>query len=97
MTTVFNNKSGADHMADPKAGIMWAFISMIPFIWVCVLLTLCLGNVWVLKNGHHEVMHGSYLWKLVTRQPIERHLQHRGDMESENRSKPMNRGVNEQC
>lgn len=78
MTTVFNNKSGASHL-DAKEGITWAFISMIPFMWASVLLTLVLGNVWILKNGDHEVMNGSYLLGLLRRGPLDKELRHRGE------------------
>lgn len=78
MTTVFNNKSGVAHL-DAKDGISWAFISMIPFMWVCVLLTLCLGNVWILKTGGHEVMNGSLLLGLFRRGPLNKELRHRGE------------------
>ncbi len=60
MSTVFNNKSGAVH-EDPKAGIMWAFIAIIPFMWVTLLITFFLGNVWLGKDGSHEVVHGPYM------------------------------------
>ncbi|OAA54661.1 Major facilitator superfamily domain, general substrate transporter [Cordyceps fumosorosea ARSEF 2679] len=78
MTTVFNNKSGVDHL-DAKEGITWAFISMIPFMWACVLLALCLGNVWILKNGDHEILHGSYILGLLRRGPLNKELRHRGE------------------
>ncbi|TQV93789.1 tetracycline efflux protein [Cordyceps javanica] len=78
MTTVFNNKSGVSHL-DAKEGITWAFISMIPFMWVCVLLALCLGNVWILKNGDHEILRGSYILGLVRSGPLNKELHHRGE------------------
>ncbi len=78
MTTVFNNKSGVNHL-DAKEGITWAFISMIPFMWVCVILALCLGNVWILKNGDHEILKGSYLLGLVRSGPLDKELRHRGE------------------
>lgn len=30
-------------------------------MWLCVLLTTFLGNVWVNKKGDHEVVNGAYL------------------------------------
>lgn len=60
MSTVFNNKSGVGHK-HPKNRIMWAFIALIPFMWLSILLTIFLDNVWILKNGRHEVVKGAYL------------------------------------
>ena len=60
MSTVFTNKSGT-HQKDPENGRMWAFTPMIPFMWLCVLLTTFLGNVWILKDDGHEVVNRSYL------------------------------------
>lgn len=71
MSTVLNNKSGPDQ-SDPKNGIKWAFVSMIPFMWVAVILTTLLGNVWILKDGGHEVVNGAYLWRLVMRKKLQK-------------------------
>ena len=71
MTTVFNNKSGVGQK-HPKDGIMWSFIAISPFMWLCVLLTTFLGNVWIFKNGGHEVVNGPYLWSFVTRKKLTR-------------------------
>jgi hypothetical protein len=71
MSTIFNNASGTNH-SDPKSGIYYAFVAMIPFMWLCVILSLCLGNVWLLGGGDHQVLRGSYFWKLITRQKLER-------------------------
>ncbi|KAH8780090.1 major facilitator superfamily domain-containing protein [Diaporthe sp. PMI_573] len=68
MSTVFNNKSEAD----PKDGITWAFVSMIPFVWLCLILTTFLGNVWVRKEGDHEVVNGAYFWSLFTRKTLQK-------------------------
>lgn len=38
MSTVFTNKSGVSQQ-DPKRGITWAFIAIIPFMWLCLFLT----------------------------------------------------------
>ncbi|KAK0624945.1 major facilitator superfamily domain-containing protein [Bombardia bombarda] len=72
MSTVFNNRSGPNQ-SDPKSGIMWAFISIIPIVWIGVFVTLFLGNVWILKDGAgHEVVHGPWLWSLLTGRRLER-------------------------
>lgn len=69
MSTVFNNRSGLMH-EDPKMGIFWAYIAAVPIMWTAVLITAFLGNVWIGKDGNHEIMHGSYFFHLVTgRQP----------------------------
>jgi hypothetical protein len=77
MSTVFTNKSGKAEM-DPRGGIMWAFIAMIPFMWIAVVLTTFLGNVWILKEGGHEVVCGAYLWSFVTRKKLVREIRDRG-------------------
>ena len=64
MSTTFINKSGIDQQ-DPREGVMWAFVAIIPFVWFCLFLTGFLGNVWILKDGGHEVVHKPYLWSLV--------------------------------
>ncbi|KAJ5377634.1 uncharacterized protein N7496_005043 [Penicillium cataractarum] len=71
MSTVFTNKSGLDQV-DPQRGIMWAFIAMVPVMWLSVLLTTFLGNVWIRKDGGHEVVDGAYLWSFITRKKLER-------------------------
>ncbi|KAJ5676180.1 Major facilitator superfamily domain general substrate transporter [Penicillium macrosclerotiorum] len=78
MSTVFTNKSGA-HEGNPRSGIMWAFIAMIPFMWVSVLLTTFLGNVWILKGGSHEVVNRAYLWSIVTGRGLEKERRDRLD------------------
>jgi hypothetical protein len=42
-------------------------------------LTTFLGNVWILKDGGHEVVNGAYLWSFVTRKKLTRELMTRGD------------------
>lgn len=66
MSAVLNNKSGTDG-TDVKSGIMWAFISIVPIMWVSVLSTLFLGNVWIrpIKEGGHDVVDGVWLWSVV--------------------------------
>jgi hypothetical protein len=78
MSTVFINRSGVGQQ-DAKEGIMWAFIAMIPFMWLCLLLTTFLGNVWISKDGGHEVVNGAYLWSFVTRKQLTRERMTRGD------------------
>jgi hypothetical protein len=68
MSTVFNNKKEAN----PKDGISWAYVSVIPFVWLCLILTTLLGNVWVRKEGDHEVVNGAYFWSLLTRRKLQK-------------------------
>jgi hypothetical protein len=87
MATVFNNKFGnkadittqAESQAAAKRGIHFAFIAMIPFMWLIVLLSCGLGNVWIEKNGDHEVVNGIYLLSLLTRRKLVREKKRRGD------------------
>ncbi|KAJ5502951.1 Major facilitator superfamily domain general substrate transporter [Penicillium fimorum] len=78
MSTVFTNKSGAGER-DARGGVMWAFIAMLPFMWLSVLLTTFLGNVWILKKGGHEVVNRSYLWGLILRRELVRERRDRGE------------------
>lgn len=71
MLTVFNNKSGLGHQ-DPKNGIVWAFVSIIPIMWAGVLVATFLGNVWVGKDGRHDVVHGAWLWSRLRGNSLER-------------------------
>ncbi|KAJ5469636.1 hypothetical protein N7539_009254 [Penicillium diatomitis] len=71
MSTVFTNKSGPSQV-EAQQGIMWAFISMTPPMWLSLVLTTLLGNVWIRKEGSHEVVNGVYLWSLATREPLVR-------------------------
>jgi hypothetical protein len=64
MSTVFNNRSGENHM-DPKSGIVRAYISVIPIMWLSVVATSFLGNVWLGKDGNYEVVHGSWFWGVL--------------------------------
>src|ERR1700743_2773752 len=87
IATVFNNKFGnkaditsqAESQAAAKRGIHFAFIAMIPFMWMIVLLTCGLGNVWIEKNGDHEVVNGIYLLSLLTGKKLVREKKRRGD------------------
>ncbi|KAK4861279.1 hypothetical protein LT330_004195 [Penicillium expansum] len=78
MSTVFTNKSGVGQR-DAKGGVMWAFIAMMPLMWLSVLLTTFLGNVWILKEGAHEVVNRSYLWGLIFGREIVRERRDRGE------------------
>ncbi|CAI7638127.1 unnamed protein product [Penicillium glandicola] len=78
MTTVYTNKSGVGEK-DAKGGVMWAFIAMMPFMWLSVLLSTFLGNVWVLESDGHEVVNGSYLWGLVFGKDLVRERRDRGE------------------
>jgi len=79
MSTVYTNTTVSGHL-DAKDGIKWAFVAMIPFMWLCLLLTTFLGNVWILKGeGGHEVVHSAYLWSLIFRKKLTREVIARGD------------------
>ncbi|KAL1835367.1 hypothetical protein VTK73DRAFT_5704 [Phialemonium thermophilum] len=62
-----------------RDAIRWAFIAIVPFMWLCVLLTTFLGNVWVGKDGTHDVVNGVYLWNLARGKKLERERRTRGD------------------
>ncbi|CAK7269164.1 hypothetical protein SEPCBS57363_003462 [Sporothrix epigloea] len=80
MSTVFNNKGGSStDVATVRNAIMWAFIAVIPFMWVSVLLTTFLGNVWILKDGTHEVVTKPYLWSMLFRKSLVHEKRSRGD------------------
>ncbi|KAJ5570990.1 hypothetical protein N7535_004650 [Penicillium sp. DV-2018c] len=78
MSTVFTNKSGVAQR-DAQDGIMWAFISMLPFMWLCVLCTTFLGNVWILKEDGHEVMNKPYFWARIFGKDVTRERRNRGE------------------
>lgn len=78
MSTVFTNKSGVGQR-DAKGGVMWAFIAMMPVMWLSVLLTTFLGNVWILKEGGHEVVNRPYLWGLIFGKEVVRERRDRGE------------------
>ena len=78
MSTVFNNKSGAKHI-NAKRGIQYGFIALVPFMWAAVILSTFLGNVWIKKDGGHEVVNGAYLWSFITRKKLVREQRTRGD------------------
>lgn len=73
MSTVFNNKSGVNN-SNPKSGIMWAFIAIMPIMWVSVLATTFLGNVWIRpdkeKGDGYDVVKGVWLWSVLFRRKL---------------------------
>lgn len=77
MSTVFNNKLGpADTNA--KTAIMYAYYTVVPFMWLCVLACLFLGNVWINKHGDHEVVNGAYILSVLTRRELVKEKRTRG-------------------
>ncbi|KAJ5445949.1 Major facilitator superfamily domain general substrate transporter [Penicillium cf. griseofulvum] len=78
MSTVFTNKSGGGER-DAQGGIMWAFVALLPFMWLSVFITTFLGNVWILKKGGHEVVNEFYLWGLIFRRKLVRERRDRGE------------------
>lgn len=81
MSTVFNNKTGPSR-DDIKDAVTWAFVAITPFMWLCVVLVTFLGNVWIKKDGGHEVVEGAYLWSFVTRRKLVRERRTRGDADN---------------
>ncbi|KAK0609413.1 major facilitator superfamily domain-containing protein [Immersiella caudata] len=81
MSTVFSNKSGEGH-SDPKAGIMWAFIAVIPILWSSVLTATFMGNVSInpAREGGHDVVNGAWMWSFVTRRNLEKTKMIRGEL-----------------
>lgn len=77
MSTVFNNKLGANE-AGAKTAIMYAYYTIVPFMWLCVLACLFLGNVWITKNGDHDVVKGAYILGVFTRTKLVRETMTRG-------------------
>lgn len=82
MSTVYNNKlrgGGGGGGGDYEEAIVHAYYAVVPFMWVCFLACLFLGNVWVGRDGGHEVVGGAYLVSLVTRRKLARETRRRGD------------------
>lgn len=77
MSTVFNNKSGP-HNQDAREGIMYAFVSLVPFMWLCVVGTMVLGNAWMLEGGGHEIAYQSYFWSWSVGKELTREKRARG-------------------
>lgn len=71
MSTVFNNRSGLNH-EDPRSGIYWAYIAVIPIMWASVFMATFLGNVWLGKEGTHQVVHGFWFWNLLRGKRLEK-------------------------
>jgi hypothetical protein len=82
MFSVFNNKTGPEK-DDIKSAVSWAFVSLMPFMWLCVVLSTFLGNVWILKDGGHEVVNEPYLWGLVTGRKMVRERKTRGESDAD--------------
>lgn len=78
MSTAFNNKSGAQHV-DAKKGVKFAFVALVPFVLVCLVLTTFLGNVWIGKDGGHDVVNGACLWSFASRKRLVKGRRTRGD------------------
>ncbi|KAJ5143909.1 uncharacterized protein N7515_002696 [Penicillium bovifimosum] len=78
MSTVFTNKSGVGQR-DAQDGIMWAFVAMLPFMWLSVLSTTFLGNVWILEGDGHEVVNKPYFWARILRKDVARERRDRGE------------------
>lgn len=77
MSSVFNNKVGPAY-ENAKDAIMYAFYTIVPFMWLCVILATFLGNTWVNKEGNHEVVNGAYIWSHMTRKRLFRETRTRG-------------------
>lgn len=94
MSTVYNNELGPAHDRY-KHAIMYAYYTIVPFMWLCVIAVLFLGNVWIKKNGDHELVNGAYFWSLVTRKKLVRETRHRGgdDWSSASAHPEMRRGM----
>lgn len=82
MSTVFNNKTGPTR-DEAKSAVSWAFVAIMPFMWLCVVLTTFLGNVWILKDGGHEVVNGAYMWSFITGKRLARERRTRGDLDED--------------
>ncbi|KAI2625255.1 MFS general substrate transporter [Hypomontagnella submonticulosa] len=68
-----------------KNGIAWAFVSLTPFMVLCVIAAACLGNVTIAKETNedgsgHRLTHGSYLLSLINRS---NYTANNGDLELE--------------
>lgn len=81
MSTVFNNKSGPDNQ-NAREGTMYPLVSLIPFMWLCVVGAMFLGNAWILEDGGHEIAYGSYFWSWVVGRELPRERRARGDNEN---------------
>lgn len=77
MSTVFNNKLESSD-ANAKNAIAYAYYAIVPFMWLCVLACLFLGNVWVNKKGDHEVVDGAYILSMLTRKTLVKEKRTRG-------------------
>lgn len=89
MSTVFNNKGG-ETTEQARDGIFWAYVAMIPFMWVCLVLTTFLGNAWLGKDGSHEVVDGAYIWNSLLRRKLTRERRVRGEFAAHKSQGPEN-------
>ncbi|KAH8820521.1 hypothetical protein F5884DRAFT_52681 [Xylogone sp. PMI_703] len=48
-----------------RDGVVWSFISILPFLWICVLAALSLGNVDITAGYGENIESGFYFWRLV--------------------------------
>lgn len=77
MSTVFNNKLDAND-ASAKTAIVYAYYTILPFMWLCVVACLFLGNVWINKEGEHEVVSEAYILSALTGKKMVREKRTRG-------------------
>lgn len=88
MSTVFNNKLDSNHV-DAKTAIVYAYYTIVPFMWLCVVACLFLGNVWITKEGDHEVVNEAYILSALTGRKMVREKRTRGGGDWANaRAKP---------
>lgn len=78
MSTVFNNKLNPTTATNAKTAIMYAYYAIAPFMWLCVLACLFLGNVWINKDGDHDVVNGAYILSVLTRKTLLKEKRTRG-------------------
>jgi hypothetical protein len=96
MSTVFNNKTnvaGGDPTENAKQGVKWAFVAVMPFMWLCVVICAFLGNVWIEKEGGHEVTTGMWMISLITRRPVTREKRQRGNLTAGQSGAPAPRAI----
>lgn len=77
MSTVFNNKLNLTG-TNAKTAIMFAYYAIVPFMWLCVLACLLLGNVWINKDGDHDVVNEAYILSALTRRKLVKEKRTRG-------------------
>lgn len=77
MSTVFNNKLAPTDV-NAKSAIMYAYYTIAPFMWLCVLACFFLGNVWINKEGNHEVVNDAYILSVLTGRKLVKETRTRG-------------------